>query len=137
MTSTRRALAYSFLDRYAALALAIGSSMLVARLLTPTEIGVFSVTMVLLSFTASLRDFGAGQYLLQEKDLTTDRIRATWAVQSGTGLLFCILVLIASLPVARFYGDPRMAHHVGGVAELCHQPLWLSDLRLVDARNAL
>ena len=40
--STRRALAFSFLDRYAALAIAIGSSMAIARLLTPTEIVLFA-----------------------------------------------------------------------------------------------
>lgn len=106
--STRRALAFSFLDRYAALAIAIGSSMAIARLLTPTEIGVYSVTMVLVSFTMSLRDFGAGQYLVQEKELTPDRIRATWTVQLLVGLAFSLVTLCAAWPVSWFYGDPRM-----------------------------
>lgn len=106
--STRRALAFSFLDRYAGLVLSVLSSMVIARLLTPAEIGVFSVTMVLLSFVSGLRDMGAGQYLLQEKELTTDRIRATWAVQLGLGLSFAALVLAAAYPAALFYKEPRM-----------------------------
>jgi O-antigen/teichoic acid export membrane protein len=106
--SPRRALAFSFLDRYAGLLIAIGSSMIIARLLTPAEIGVFSVTMVLLSFISTLRDMGAGQYLLQEKELTQDRIRATWTVQIGLGIAFAIIVLVAAYPVAAFYNDPRM-----------------------------
>ena len=106
--SSRKALAFSFLDRYAGLFLSIVSSMIVARLLTPAEIGVFSVAMVLLSFISAMRDFGAGQYLVQEKQLTTERIRATWTVQLGLGIGFALIVLIAASPVAHFYAEPRI-----------------------------
>ena len=82
--------------------------MVIARLLTPTEIGVFSVTMVLLMFVATVRDLGAGQYLVQERELTTERIRAVWAVQLGLGLGLACVVLLASYPVALFYHEPRM-----------------------------
>jgi O-antigen/teichoic acid export membrane protein len=106
--STRKSLFFSFLDRYASLLIAVASSMVIARLLTPTEIGVFSVTMVLLMFVATVRDMGAGQYLIQEKNLTTERIRAVWAVQLGLGLGLACLVLLASNLVAVFYNEPRM-----------------------------
>lgn len=106
--STRKSLVFSFLDRYASLAISVASSMVIARLLTPTEIGVFSVTMVLLMFVATVRDLGAGQYLVQERELTTERIRAVWAVQLGLGLGLACVVLLASYPVALFYNEPRM-----------------------------
>lgn len=106
--STRKSLLYSFLDRYAGLAISVLSSMVIARLLTPAEIGVFSVTMVLLMFVATVRDMGAGQYMVQEKDLTVERIRAVWAVQLGLGIGLACLVLLASYPVAVFYKEPRM-----------------------------
>ena len=106
--STRRALVFSYVDRYAALAIGIASSMAIARLLTPAEIGVFSVTMVLISFTTTLRDLGSGQYLVQERELTPDRIRATWTVQLLTGLVFAVAVAAAAWPVSRFYGEDRM-----------------------------
>jgi O-antigen/teichoic acid export membrane protein len=106
--STRKSLFFSFLDRYASLAISVGSSMVIARLLTPAEIGVFSVTMVLLMLVASVRDMGAGQYLVQERDLTVERIRAVWAVQLGLGVGLACLVLLASYPVALFYKEPRM-----------------------------
>ncbi|WP_296443767.1 oligosaccharide flippase family protein [Rhodoferax sp. UBA5149] len=106
--STRKSLFFSFLDRYASLAISVASSMVIARLLSPTEIGVFSVTMVLLMFVATVRDMGAGQYMVQERELTTERIRAVWAVQLGLGLGLACLVLLASYPVAVFYNEPRM-----------------------------
>ena len=82
--------------------------MVIARLLTPSELGVFSVAMVLLMFVSTVRDMGTGQYLVQEKNLTTERIRAVWAVQLGLGLTLACLVLVASYPVAAFYKEPRM-----------------------------
>ena len=106
--STRKSLFFSFLDRYASLAISIIYSMVIARLLTPGELGIFSVTMVLLGFVSTVRDMGAGQYLVQEKELTTDRIRAVWAVQLGLGLGLACLVLLVSSPVAVFYNEPRM-----------------------------
>ncbi|MFM2449112.1 MAG: hypothetical protein RIS44_1562 [Pseudomonadota bacterium] len=106
--TARRSLFFSFLDRYASLLIAVLSSMVIARLLTPTEVGVFSVTMVLLVLVATVRDLGAGQYLVQERNLTTERIRAVWAVQLGLGLALAALVLLASYPVAVFYNEPRM-----------------------------
>lgn len=104
--STRRSLIFSFIDRYASLAIGIVSSMVIARLLSPTEIGIFSVTMVLVALVSTVRDMGAGQYLLQEKDLTQDRIRAVWAVQLGLGLLLALIVLGLSRPAALFYREP-------------------------------
>ena len=106
--STRKSLLFSFLDRYAALVVEVVSSMILARLLTPADIGVFSLTMVLLALVSTVRDMGAGHYVAQEKQLTTERIRAVWAIQLGLGLLFSIVVLLASFPVATFYNEPRM-----------------------------
>ena len=106
--STRKSLFFSFLDRYASLAISVLSSMVIARLLTPAELGVFSVTMVLLMFVSVVRDMGSGQYLVQEKNLTTERIRSVWAVQLGLGAGLACLVLLASYPVALFYNEPRM-----------------------------
>lgn len=106
--SIRQSLAFSFLDRYASLVLAIGSTMVLARLLTPTEMGLFSITMVLVSFATMIRDLGAGQYLVQERELTNDRIRAVWTVQLGAGLCLGLLTALAAWPISRFYGEPGM-----------------------------
>jgi O-antigen/teichoic acid export membrane protein len=51
---------------------------------------------------------GAGQYLVQEKELTTERIRAAWTVQIGLGTTLAVVGLLAAYPVALFYAEPRM-----------------------------
>lgn len=106
--SIRKSLFFSFLDRYSGLMINILSSMVIARLLTPAEIGVFSITMVLLTFAAAVRDMGAGQYMVLEKNLTVEKIRSVWAIQLGLGLALALIVVVASYPVAAFYNEPRM-----------------------------
>jgi len=83
--------------------------MVLARLLTPNEIGVYSVTMVLLIFVNTFRDLNAGQFLVQKQHITDDHIRAVWTIQLGLGLGFATLVALAAYPVAQFYGEPRMS----------------------------
>ena len=105
---SRKAFAFSFADRYVGLVVHTLSAMIIARLLSPPEIGVYSLTMVLVTFIATFRDLGAGMYLVQKKELTTSDVRDTWAEQLGLGLLFALLIASASMPVAAFYREPRM-----------------------------
>ena len=69
MTSVRRALAISFAERYALIVLALAGNMLVARLLTPEEIGIYSVSLAVIGIAQVLRDFGIGSFLIQEKEI--------------------------------------------------------------------
>lgn len=106
--STRKALALSFLDRYSGLVIHTASSMAIARLLTPSEIGIYSVTMVLLGFIATFRDLGAGQYLVQNKELSEEKMRATWSVQLALGTFLALVVLAVAVPTADFYREPQI-----------------------------
>lgn len=106
--STRKALALSFLDRYSGLVIHTASSMVIARLLTPSEIGIYSVTMVLLGFIATFRDLGAGQYLVQNQSLSEEKMRATWSVQLALGVFLALVVLAAAVPAAEFYGERQI-----------------------------
>lgn len=106
--STRRALVFSYLDKSVCLAVALLSSMILARLLTPEEIGVFSMGAVLVGMAGTLRDFGAGVYVVQEPDLTRDRLRAAFTLAIGVGIAFALLTLALSGSVAAFYDDARV-----------------------------
>lgn len=104
----RVALTWSFADRYASLIVNMASSMVIARLLTPTEIGLFSVAVASLILATTVRDLGAGNYLIQERELSVERVRATWTVQLGVGLLLAIVAVAISYPAATFYGNDRL-----------------------------
>ena len=106
--SVRKALTFAFLDRYASFIIGIGASMILARLLTPADVAVFSIATVLLGFLATVRDLGTGQYLVREKELDSDRIRAVWTVQLGLGIVLACVVAAGGVPVAAIYREPRM-----------------------------
>lgn len=81
----------------------LATSMVLARLLTPEEIGVFSVTMVFLGIVATVRDVGAGQYIVREPNLTEDGVRATRTIQVSIGLALAVLTFLTARPLAAFY----------------------------------
>jgi O-antigen/teichoic acid export membrane protein len=114
--STRRALLFSFLDRYSGLILTVVSSMVIARLLSPEEIGVFSVAMVLSALSAILRDFGIGQYLVQVRELTDDKIRVARTIQFSAAAVMGLLIAALAYPVMVFYDEPRLLPILGLMA---------------------
>ncbi|HEV7816744.1 MAG TPA: lipopolysaccharide biosynthesis protein, partial [Janthinobacterium sp.] len=98
----------SFAEKYTLLLLGMAGAMLLARLLTPAEIGLYSVGAVLLGLAQAVRDFGVGPYLIQEKELTMEKMRAALAASIFVAWLLAILVLLGSGPMARFYHEPRL-----------------------------
>ena len=90
------------------IALALASSMIIARLLTPEDIGLYGVAAALMGVAHIVRDFGISSYLIQEKNLTEEHKRTAFTLTLIIGItLFSITYLIAE-PVAAFYDDQRM-----------------------------
>jgi O-antigen/teichoic acid export membrane protein len=99
---------FSALERYGLLLLAIASGVVLARLLTPAETGVYSVAAVLLGIAQVLRDFGVGQYLVQAKQLDPATLRAVAAASFVFAWPLAAVIALLSSVAARFYGEPRL-----------------------------
>lgn len=112
----RSSLLVFLLSRYVQLVLNLASSVVVARLLNPKEIGAFSLAMVLLSFVSIFRDFGASTYLTQAKELDSQKLRATMGLQLLMGVLLATLVLAASYPMSLLYREPSLTHLMPWIA---------------------
>lgn len=108
MSATRHSFFFSFAEKYTVLLLGIVATMVLSRLLTPAEVGVYSLGAVLVALAQVVRDFGVGQYLIQEKQLDAVKLRAALATSLLVAWLLAGLVLLASAPLARFYGEPRL-----------------------------
>lgn len=106
--STRRALLFSFVDRYSGMFLSIVSSMVLARMLTPADIGVFSVASAPPDPGKRRARHGRGPEPCQAKQLDNDQIRAVWTIQVAVGLLLAVVVAGLAIPAAAFYREPRM-----------------------------
>ena len=108
MTTVRTALGYSFLTRYSAMFINFVATLFIARLLTPAEIGVFSVSASLVGIAQILRDFGVGNYLIQEKELTPEKIRSAFTVSLLMGVFLASCLLVLAEPAAIFYRSEEM-----------------------------
>ena len=110
MPSVRKSLALSFASKYSDLVITTVTVLVLARLLTPEEIGIYSVGAAVVAMAHVVRDFGVGNYLIQEKELTQDRIRTAFAVTLIIGWTMAAVLFAASGPVSRLYAEPGLAH---------------------------
>ncbi|MGM9479726.1 lipopolysaccharide biosynthesis protein [Roseateles sp. NT4] len=108
MVSVRRALALSLIERYLMLVLALASNMALARLLTPEQIGIYSVSMAVLGLAQALRDFGIGSYLVQVRELDEEKAGTAFSLTMGLGATLFVATLVAAPFVGDYYGDPRV-----------------------------
>lgn len=107
--SPRRALLWSFAERYAGLLVAIASTMILSRLLTPAQVGVYSLCAAFTAVAGILRDFGMSEYLIQEKDLTRDKLRSAYGVAILIAWTMGGLIFLSRHAVANFYEEPLVA----------------------------
>ncbi len=107
--SVRRALVWSFGERYFSLAVTIASTMILARLLTPAQVGVFSLCAAVTSVAGILRDFGVSEYLIQEKELTRAKMRAAFGVALAVGWGAGAFVFFGRDTAAQYFNEPLVA----------------------------
>jgi O-antigen/teichoic acid export membrane protein len=108
MTTVRRALAFSIVERYLLIVLALASNIILARLLTPEQIGIYSVSLAVIGIAQVMRDFGIGNFLIQERNLTDDHIRTAFGLSLLIGAALFLGVYFIAPWAASFYGEARM-----------------------------
>lgn len=109
LPTVRRALSLTALDAYLSVVLQLASTVVVARLLTPEQIGIFAVAAVFAALASTVRDFGVGEFLIQEKELSEQAIRAALAVNIMVSWGMAALLAALSSPAAVFYGQQGIA----------------------------
>ncbi len=108
MSKLRRAVALSFAAEYTTQLMSFVSVMILARLLTPEEIGIFSLAFAIIMIAHELRTFGVNQFLIQEKELTQDKIRSAIGVLFLTAWSIAALLLATSALIADYYEEPGL-----------------------------
>ena len=65
MNAVRRSFLFSGIDRYATQLVSVGTMAVMARLLTPSQTGLFLVASAVVLLAENFRDFGVGTYIVQ------------------------------------------------------------------------
>lgn len=108
----RKALVLSFAQKYTSLVFNVLTVVIVSRLLTPEQIGVFSVAVGLVALAQMLRTFGVSEYLVQEQSLQEGVIRTSFTVNLILAWLLAAILFAASWLIGRFYSDPGVGQVV-------------------------
>lgn len=109
MTSLRRSLVINFFSSSGATIVQFIVSLLLARLLSPSEIGVFSMTIVFVNIAHIFRDFGVATYVQHEPELTPEKLRAANGVLFTSSWLIALVLYLASGWIAAWFNEPQMA----------------------------
>lgn len=109
MGIVRTAVLWSFVTQYGQMITTFITSVILARLLTPAEIGVFSIAMIIVGFGRLLRDFGISDYIVQEVDLTDQKIRTAQTLNFATGWIVGIALFLFAGDIGEIYGEPAAA----------------------------
>jgi O-antigen/teichoic acid export membrane protein len=103
-TNVRAAL----IDNYATVVVTLLVTVIVSRKLVPHDLGIFQLAALLTGLVSTLRDFGLTEYLVQEKNLTREKLRSAL----GLNILFSYglggLLFALSWPIAVWLREPAV-----------------------------
>lgn len=119
------ALGMQMVSKYANVAVQLGVTMVLARLLTPGQFGTVAVVTVFLAFFAILSDLGVSVAIVQYRDLTTDDHESLFFFSLLFGLVLSVIFALLALPISWIYRD----------ADLVGLCLWSTPAVLFGALN--
>ncbi|PVZ07990.1 lipopolysaccharide biosynthesis protein [Actinomycetospora cinnamomea] len=88
--------------------ISLAQTIVVARLLSPAEIGVFTLGTIFANFLVGFADGGMRSALIQREREVTDAADTAFWVSLGTGILLALGALAASPLVGMFFNDNDM-----------------------------
>lgn len=74
-----------------------------ARLLTPAQFGVFGIASIILSFLEILTETGINIFLIQEKNSIDKFINSAWMVSILRGTVICLGIIFAAPLIVSFF----------------------------------
>jgi O-antigen/teichoic acid export membrane protein len=111
--AVRKNLSRMGMAHFISFALSFASVIVVSRVLTPAEIGIYSVSVAVLGVAHTFRDFGVAEYLVQAEAVGRQEFRAAFSVTLYSSWLLALVLFIAREPLALLYNHPGVAEVLG------------------------
>jgi teichuronic acid exporter len=84
-------------------------SIVIARLLSPSDYGLMALAVFFTNFIAFVSEFGLSSALIQRKDLEDQDVHTVFWVMLGANLAIYAFVWFVSEPIASYYEIPQLA----------------------------
>jgi O-antigen/teichoic acid export membrane protein len=100
-------------DSYLSVMLQLASTMIIARVLTPAEVGIFAVAAVFSGLAGMFRDLGMAEYLIQEKNLTRQKVAAAMTLNIVVSWSMAATLVLGAPWAGDFYRNEGIARSCG------------------------
>lgn len=99
---------WSFISSYLGIIIQFVSVIVLARLLTPIEIGTYAIAGAIFSIGQMFRDMGVSTYLIRESNLTRKQIEGALFIVWGMCVTLAIIFVSLSGVIAEFYSTASL-----------------------------
>jgi len=120
--------------------LGFGTTVIVARLLTPGDFGVLAMVAPVTGFLQLFQNLGLSQATIQARDLTSEQSNAMFWINVAAAVCVAVLMVALAPLVGMFYDDVRPAYIMAATAltvlvagfKLQHQALLNREMRFAN-----
>ncbi len=102
-----RAGLWTFAIRVSLRSLSAVKTVILARVLAPSDIGLFGVALLMLSLVDAYTYTGFRNALIQRKDDIKPHLDSAWTIEALRGVALAGALILAAPWVARFFGTPK------------------------------
>lgn len=92
--------------------LSVAKIIVLSRVLTPRDFGIFGLTIAALALVERLTETGINTFLIQKKDSLTIYLNSAWVIALIRGVLIAILLLATSIVLPGFYNEPSLGFYL-------------------------
>ncbi len=86
----------------------MGSTVVLARLLTPQDFGLIAMVAALTNFALQFKNLGLSTATIQKEDINHTQISTLFWINVALGLIIAATLVVLAPVVAWFYGEPRL-----------------------------
>lgn len=88
--------------------ISLGSTLVLARILSPGDYGLMAIAMIIIGFIGFFNEVGIGAAIVQKSELTTTEVNGCFAIAILISFLLFLATIAASESIAIFYGNPQL-----------------------------
>lgn len=125
----------TLLGQWAKFGVQLTSTIVLARLLSPTDFGQFSMIVAFAGLATLLGDFGLSSATMQSKSLSDQQRSNLFWINFAIGLLCSIAIYLCAPVIAAFYAQPSLQIAIQGLAPTFLFQAAISQLTANAARS--
>jgi len=87
--------------------MALLKMVILARILSPEQFGIYGIAVLVLGLLEILTETGINIFLIQEKGKTDDYVSTAWVVSIFRGILISLTILLLAPVISSFFNSPK------------------------------